>query len=107
MSAATKLAKTSNFHLFFRGRRKAGISRSDRVSFAILGWNIMHKTLILDKRAGTLALQLCRALARRGYWVDILGTRTSIAFSSRYCARALKLPSWNPERIGRYLRRVS
>ncbi|HEY2108164.1 MAG TPA: hypothetical protein VGH29_20365, partial [Candidatus Binataceae bacterium] len=68
--------------------------------------DIMHKALILDKRAGTLALQICRALARRGYEVDILGMRTSIAFRSRYCARALKMPIWNPQRIGRYLRRV-
>ena len=66
----------------------------------------MHKALILDKRAGTLALQICRALARRDYEVDILGTPASIAFRSRYCARALKLQSWNPEQIGRYLRQV-
>ncbi len=84
------------------------LNRSLHLVFAILGLtgNIMHKALILDKQAGTLALQICRALARRGYEVDILGIRASIAFSSRYCARALEQPSWNPEGIGQYLRRV-
>lgn len=66
----------------------------------------MQKALILDKRAGTLALQICRALARRGYEVDILGTPSSIAFSSRYCTRALELPSADPEAITQYLRGV-
>ncbi len=59
----------------------------------------MRRALILDKRAGTLAIQVCRALARRAYQVDIFGTRGSIAFKSKFCARALEVAAWNPDRI--------
>ena len=76
------------------------------MSFVILSETKSMKALILDKRAGTLSLQICRALARKGYRVDILGLPFSIAFTSKHCARALKLPNWRPEQIEHSLRRV-
>ncbi len=66
----------------------------------------MRKALVLDKRAGSLAVQVCRALARRGYRVTIFGVRGSIAFSSKHCAQVIELPAWNPEAIGNWLRRI-
>jgi biotin carboxylase len=66
----------------------------------------MQKALVLDKRAGTLAIQVCRALARRGYQVDVLGTRGSIAFNSKYCAHGLELPVWDSEQVAAALKRI-
>lgn len=66
----------------------------------------MHKALVLDRQAGTIALQLCRALARLNYRVEVFGERESIAFRSRYCARALVAPAWQPYRVASELRRI-
>jgi hypothetical protein len=66
----------------------------------------MRKALVLDKRAGSLAVQVCRALARRGYEITIFGIRGSIAFRSKYCTHAIELPAWSPESIGNWLRRM-
>jgi predicted ATP-grasp superfamily ATP-dependent carboligase len=66
----------------------------------------MRRALILDKRAGSLSIQLCRALARRGYQVDLFGQAGSAAFWSRHCARALKAPPWRPDAVAPALRRI-
>jgi predicted ATP-grasp superfamily ATP-dependent carboligase/thymidylate kinase len=58
-----------------------------------------RRALILDKHAGALATQVCRALANRGYQVEIFAERGSHAFHSRFCARALRPPSWELEAI--------
>lgn len=54
-----------------------------------------RRALILDRRAGTVAMQLCRLLAHRGYTVDIFAERHSGAFRSRFCTRALPAPPWD------------
>ncbi len=66
----------------------------------------MERALVLDKRAGTLAIQACRALARRGYRVDIFGMDGSIAFNSKYCSRSLALPFWEPQRVADCLKQI-
>lgn len=66
----------------------------------------MLRALILDKTAGALSVQLCRALARRGYEVDIFGTAGSPAFRSRCCTRALEAPPWHPKGVASALQRI-
>ncbi len=66
----------------------------------------MRRALILDKRAGTLSIQLCRALARRGYSVDVFGERGSAAFRSRHCAHAVEAPPWHPDLVAPVLRQI-
>ncbi|MGH7907407.1 MAG: ATP-grasp domain-containing protein, partial [Candidatus Binataceae bacterium] len=61
---------------------------------------------ILDKRAGTLSIQLCRALARQWRQVDIWAERDSPAFRSRYCANALETPPWNRDHAGPALAQI-
>ena len=55
----------------------------------------MKKVLILDRRAAVMAMQVCRALARRGYVVDIFGESGSPAFRSRFCSGRLIAPGWD------------
>lgn len=66
----------------------------------------MPRALILDKRSSILAMQVCRALARRGYRVDIFGQKGSPAFSSRFCDRQWTPVAWQPEAIAATLRRL-
>ena len=55
----------------------------------------MNKVLILDRRAAVMAMQVCRALARFGYVVDIFGESGSPAFHSRFCSGRLIAPGWD------------
>jgi biotin carboxylase len=55
----------------------------------------MNKVLILDRQAAVMAMQVCRALARRGYVVDIFGESGSPAFHSRFCSSRLMAPRWD------------
>lgn len=66
----------------------------------------MHRALVLDRKAGTIALQLCRALARLNYRAEVFGEAESPAFRSRYCSRALVAPPWRPDRVAAALRRI-
>src|SRR5579859_2763315 len=59
----------------------------------------MLRALILDKRSSVLAMQVCRALARRGYRVDTFGQVGSPAFRSRFCDQVWTPASWRPEVI--------
>ena len=55
----------------------------------------MNKVLILDRRAAVMSMQVCRALARRGYVVDIFAESGSPAFHSRFCSSRLIAPAWD------------
>src|SRR5712692_4683282 len=66
----------------------------------------MPRALILDKRSGVLAMQVCRALARRGYRVDIFGQEGSPAFRSRFCDREWTPAAWRPDVIAATLLRL-
>ena len=66
----------------------------------------MLRALILDKRSGVLATQVCRALAQRGYRVDIFGQEGSPAFRSRFCDREWTPAVWRPEAIAATLQRL-
>ncbi len=66
----------------------------------------MRRALILDRRAGTLSIQLCRALARRGYQVEVFGEQGSAAFRSRYCGHALEALAWHPDLVAPVLQRI-
>ncbi len=55
----------------------------------------MNKVLILDRRAAVMAMQVCRALARRESIVDVFGESGSPAFHSRFCSGRLVAPKWD------------
>jgi thymidylate kinase len=61
-----------------------------------------HRALVLDRRAGTITMQLGRMLANCDYTVDIFAERARSKF-----ARVLPVPVWSPTEIalslGRYL----
>src|SRR5579875_3445785 len=94
--------------LLIRAMPKPAIRVLVRLQFCILCViaTLMERALVLDKRAGTLAIQACRALARRGYRVDIFGMDGSIAFNSKYCSRSLALPFWEPQRVADCLKQI-
>ena len=66
----------------------------------------MPRALILDKRSSVLAMQVCRALARRGYRVDIFGQKGSPAFRSRFCDQEWTPAAWRPDVIAATLLRL-
>src|SRR2546425_4438785 len=66
----------------------------------------MPRALILDKRSSVLAMQVCRALARRGYRVEIFGQESSPAFRSRFCDQEWTPAAWRPDVIAATLQRL-
>ena len=66
----------------------------------------MLHALILDKRSSVLSMQVCRALAHRGYQVDIFGMKGSPAFRSRFCHRVWTPDEWLPDAIAATLQRL-
>ena len=66
----------------------------------------MPRALILDKRSSVLGLQVCRALARRGYQVELFGQNGSPAFRSRFCDEHWTPAAWLPDAIAATLQRL-